>query len=121
MDGYNWGTVGAWHSWISFDSLFQQTYQALLAITSKQLMIAETASTEQGGDKAAWITDTFTTQLANNFSRVKAFVWFDQDKETDWRIESSSASQNAFATAMQSGMYASNWYASLNVSPIPAP
>jgi beta-mannanase len=121
MDGYNWGTVGAWHSWESFASLFQQTYQAMLAITYKPLMIAETASTEQGGNKAAWITDAFRSQLANNFSHLKAFVWFDLAKETDWRIESSSASQNAFAAAMQSGIYASNWYASLHVSPIPPP
>lgn len=121
MDGYNWGTVGAWHSWTPFASLFQPTYQAILGITYKPMMIAETASTEVGGNKAAWITDAFTTQLMNNFSHIKAFVWFDLNKETDWRIESSSASQNAFAAAMQSGSYASNWYASLNVSPIPAP
>ncbi len=121
MDGYNWGTVGAWHSWTPFTSIFQQTYQALLAITYKPIMIAETASTEQGGNKAAWIADAFTTQLVNNFPRIRAFIWFDIDKETDWRIESSPASQNAFAAAMQSGAYTSNWYASLNVSPIPAP
>jgi beta-mannanase len=121
MDGYNWGNVGAWHSWTSFTSLFQQTYQAMLAITYKPLMIAETASTEQGGNKATWISDAFTSQLVNNFPHIRAFVWFDIDKETDWRIESSSASQIAFSAAMHSGTYASNWYASLNVSPIPAP
>lgn len=121
MDGYNWGTVGAWHSWTPFAALFQPTYQAILGITYKPMMIAETASTEVGGNKAAWITDAFTTQLVHNFSHIKAFVWFDLDKETDWRIESTSASQSAFASAMRSGLYASNWYASLNVSPIPAP
>jgi beta-mannanase len=120
MDGYNWGTVGAWHYWESFASLFQQTYQQLLGITSKPLMIAETASTEQGGNKAVWITDAFSIQIPHYFPRIKAFVWFELNKETDWRIESSSVSQNAFASAMQSG-YASNWYASLNVSPIPSP
>ena len=121
MDGYNWGTVGAWHSWTPFASLFGPTYQAILGITYKPMMIAETASTEVGGNKATWITDAFTTQIVNNFPHIKAFVWFDLDKETDWRIESSSASQIAFAAAMHSGSYASNWYASLNVSPIPAP
>jgi glycosyl hydrolase family 26 len=121
MDGYNWGTVGAWHYWESLTALFQQTYQAISSITYKPMMIAETASTEQGGNKASWITTAFTSQLADNFPRIHAFVWFDLDKETDWRIESSSASRNAFASAMQSGMFASNWYASLNVSPIPIP
>ena len=121
MDGYNWGTVGAWHYWESLTALFQQTYRAIASITYKPMMIAETASTEQGGNKAAWITAAFTSQLASNFPRIHAFVWFDLTKETDWRIESSAASQSAFASAMQSGMYASNWYASLNTSPIPIP
>ena len=52
---------------------------------------------------------------------VKAFIWFNQDKETDWRIESSASAQNAFANAMSSSQYASNSYASLNASPIPIP
>ena len=121
MDGYNWGTVGAWHYWESLTALFQQTYQAITAITYKPMMIAETASTEQGGNKASWISTAFTSQLVNNFPRIHAFVWFDLDKETDWRIESSAASQYAFASVIQSGIYASNWYASLNVSPIPIP
>ncbi len=121
MDGYNWGTVGAWHYWESLTTIFQQTYSAISSITYKPMMIAETASTEQGGNKAAWITTAFTSQLTNNLPRIHAFVWFDLNKETDWRIESSAASQSAFASAMQSGTYASNWYSSLNASPIPIP
>lgn len=121
MDGYNWGNIGAWHTWDSFSTLFQQTYNEMLAITSKPMMIGEMASTEQDGNKAAWITDAYTSQIPHNFSRIRAVIWFDQDKETDWRIESSFTAQNAFATAIQSGMYTSNWYASLNVSPIPVP
>src|SRR5712691_9487398 len=44
MDGYNWGTVYN-HQWQTFTQVFQQTYNDILAITSKPLMIAETAST----------------------------------------------------------------------------
>ncbi len=121
MDGYNWGNIGAWHTWESFSALFQQTYNDLLAITAKPMMIGETASTEQAGNKASWISDTYTTQIPRYFPRIKAVVWFNIDKETDWRIESSPAAQNAFAAAIQPGMYASNTYAYLNVSPIPIP
>jgi hypothetical protein len=121
MDGYNWGNVGAWHTWEAFSALFQQTYNDLLAITAKPMMIAETASTEQAGNKASWISDAYTTQIPHYFPRIKAVIWFNVDKETDWRIESSPAAQNAFATAIQTGIYASNNYASLNVSPIPIP
>jgi Glycosyl hydrolase family 26 len=117
MDGYNWGTVQA-HTWQPFFSLFQQTYKDVLSITSRPLMIAETASTEQAGNKASWITDAYM-QLPRYFPLVKAVVWFNQDKETDWAIESSPAAQSAFATAIQSRIYASNSYANLNTSPIP--
>src|SRR5579859_7067695 len=63
MSGYNWGTVGRWHVWQSFSSVFSQTYNNILSITSRPIMITETASTEQGGNKASWISDAFVTQL----------------------------------------------------------
>ena len=119
MSGYNWGNIGAYHFWQSFTSLFQQTYNDLLSLTSKPMMIAETASTEQAGNKAAWISDTFVTQLPHNFPRIRAFVWFNISKETDWRIESSASAQSAFASAIQSPVYASNTFAGLYASPIP--
>lgn len=120
MDGYNWGSNQG-HVWQSFCSVFQQTYQELLSLTTRPLMIAETASAEQGGNKANWITDAFVTQLPHYFSSVRAVTWFNENKETDWRIESSPTAQNAFATAIQSNLYASNQYASLATSPIPPP
>jgi len=118
MSGYNWGTL-AGHAWQSFSSVFSQTYYDILNITSLPLMIAETASTEIAGNKAGWITDAFVTQLPHNFPRIRAFVWFNEPKETNWQIESSSSSQNAFSSAIQSGVYASNNFAGLNVTPIP--
>ena len=119
MDGYNWSTVSG-HRWQSFSSIFSRTYKDLLALSlGKPLMVAETASAEVGGDKAAWITDAFTTQLATKFPQIKAVIWFNENKETDWRIESSASAQAAFASALSSSMYASNQFASLNTSPIP--
>ena len=120
MDGYNWGTVGG-HVWQTYSSIFQPTYTEILEMTSKPVMIAEMASAEQGGNKASWITDAFTTQLPENFPSIRAVIWFNENKETDWRIESSQAAQNAFATSIQSTIYASNNYASLETSPIPPP
>jgi hypothetical protein len=118
MSGYNWGNIGG-HVWQSFSSVFSQTYNDILGITSRPIMITETASTEQAGNKASWISDAFVTQLPHNFPRIHAFVWFNESKETDWQIESSSSAQNAFAAAISSGAYASNNFAGLNASPIP--
>src|SRR5579859_6899688 len=119
MSGYNWGTVGQWHVWQSFSSVFSQTYNNILSITSRPIMITETASTEQGGNKASWISDAFVTQLPQNFPRIHAFVWFNESKETDWEIESSASAQAAFAAAISSGVYASNNFAGISATPIP--
>jgi len=67
--------------------------------TNKPVMISETASTEVGGDKAQWITSAFA-QLPVRFPRIESLTWFNTNKETDWRVESSPASLEAFRTAV---------------------
>ena len=120
IDGYNWGSLTG-HHWQTFAEVFQPTYQQVLALaTGKPLMIAETACTEVGGNKAAWISDALIRQLPRFFPEIKAVIWFNENKETDWRIESSPAAQAAFASAIASNTYASNQYASFRC-PIPAP
>ena len=56
LDGYNYGPVDD-VPWMSMAQIFGPSYDDLTALTTKPLMIAETASTEEGGDKAAWITE----------------------------------------------------------------
>lgn len=118
LDGYNWGPLYG-HQWQTFAEVFEPTYRAVLELApDKPLMIAEMASTEEGGDKAAWISDAYLTQLPTNFPKIRAVVWFNENKETDWRIESSPAAQSAFANALASSLYASNEFARIS-SPIP--
>jgi hypothetical protein len=64
-------------------------------------MIAETASAETGGDKAAWIGSLSAT-LAREFPAVKALLWFEVSKEADWRAESSPASLAALRSLADS-------------------
>jgi hypothetical protein len=93
VDGYNWGsTNGA--GWQSFKQVFSGIY-AELASKGKPIMIGEMASTELGGDKAAFIAG-IVPALRTDFPLIKGLVWFDIDKETDWRISSSPASLGAF-------------------------
>lgn len=89
LDGYNWGTSHPSGQWLDLKDLFMSTYQQVLSITSKPMMIAETASTELGGDKAAWIRRAFLDQLPALFPNVRAVIWFNENKETDWRVSSS--------------------------------
>lgn len=121
VDGYNWGTSAPGKSWQSFAQVFGPTYATLTQLSAKPLMIAETASAEAGGDKAVWIADALAVQIPRVFPRIRAVVWFDENKETDWRIESSPAGQAAFAAAIASPVYASNRYAALAATPIPPP
>jgi len=98
VDGYNWGTTQPWSSWQSFSQVFDATITEIRSLTQKPLWITETASTEQGGNKAAWVTDMFSTLQRD--TRITGLVWFNANKETDWRIESSGASQRAFAAGV---------------------
>ncbi len=94
LDGYNWGTTVPWHSWTAAADVFGPTLAELRSIAPrKPLFIAETASTEVGGDKAAWIRNMFT--WLSGQPNVEAVVWFDYDKETDWRVNSSSSAAEA--------------------------
>ncbi len=95
FDGYNWGSTMP-YGWESFQQVFQQIYSEMAGM-GKPLMIGETASTELGGDKAAWITAMLGTSKSD-FPAIKALVWFEINKETDWRVESSPASLMAFQT-----------------------
>src|SRR4051794_19060752 len=92
VDGYNWGTTNG--GWQTFKQVFQKIYP-LLAAKGKPILIGEMASAEAGGDKAKWIDDMIPT-LKASYPLFKGVVWFDVNKETDWRIASSPATLDAF-------------------------
>jgi hypothetical protein len=104
FDGYNWGSSAFGQQfnaqWLSFDEIFASSYAELSAINSdKPIIIGEFASTEDGGDKAAWITDTFFA-IRHDYPQIRALIWFHIAKETDWRINSSDAALNAYRAAV---------------------
>jgi hypothetical protein len=103
LDGYNWGSADVWQTWTQ---VFGNSYVSLCALDpSKPVIIAETASAEAGGDKAAWITSAYTREIPIVMPRVKIVLWFDEMKETDWRVESSVSSLGAYRSVATS----SNW------------
>ena len=122
MDGYNYGTHPAMpNEWRSFADVFGQTYATLQRLSpNKPIMIAETASTEEGGSKASWIRNAFIYTLPEVFPKVKAVLWFNWNLDgMDWAMESSPASQGAFAQGIASRYYTENQFSDLSVSPIP--
>jgi mannan endo-1,4-beta-mannosidase len=92
MDGYNWGTTRTkekhgWNShWKSFRELFQPIYEELRGLSpQKPLLVFETASAGRGGNKTAWIQESLFTLDGWD---VQGCVWFQAEKEVDWRIQS---------------------------------
>jgi hypothetical protein len=104
LDGYNYSSTDH-EPWKSIDQIFGPSYATLSAMTNKPMMIAETASAEQGGNKAAWITEAFLHEIPNELPRVRAVVWFDRVKETDWRVDSSASALSAWRKVVASPIY----------------
>jgi hypothetical protein len=110
LDGYNQSTSTYWRS---FSDLYKPTYDKItLSIApNKPMMIGEIGSREVGGSKASWITDLLSTQLPNNFPKIKAISWFnwriyEDGQYNPWPIESSDTSLAAFKQAIASPYYA---------------
>ncbi len=97
LDGYEW------YPGESFDDIFSAIYKAITEhpeiFGDKDIMLAEFAAME-GGDKALWIQDAFN-KIKDEYQKIKAFYWFDEDKERDWRVDSSPESLEAFKEAMR--------------------
>jgi mannan endo-1,4-beta-mannosidase len=85
----NWVGVDGYYlqrSW-KFAALFGPTIKAIRALTLDPILISETAATQAAG-KAA--------KIANLFAGIHAygllgFVWFDVNKNHDWRLDSPTA------------------------------
>ena len=102
LDGYNGGTTEA-SGWQSFEQVFGPSITQVRALSAKPLMLAEIGSAEQGGDKAAWITDFFARLAVR--PEVRGFLWFNHDKEADWRVQSSDASRIAYVAGISASRY----------------
>ena len=105
LDGYNWGTSQSWSGWQSLANVFVASHNELARLTGKPMMISEVASAEAGGNKATWITQGFLTDMAKRLPRVRAIIWFNENKEADWHITSSTPAANAFNKVATSAQY----------------
>ena len=91
VDGYNWGPLHA-SGWQSYRQVFAPTVRELRELAPhRPLMIAETGSPPDSR-KPRWVTATLNGARADG---LRAVVWFEFDKETDWRLSSRRAVANA--------------------------
>ena len=96
LDGYNWGSkrpeMGGYRT---FKQIFQEPYNRLRALGDQPIWFAEVGSAPEGGSKAKWVRDMFAT--ARQWKQLQAIVWFDQNKEEDWRAAPDDAVAAAFS------------------------
>ncbi|MFH1709537.1 MAG: glycosyl hydrolase, partial [bacterium] len=108
IDGYNWGTTQSWSGWQSFKEMFRnQVREASKKYPNKPVMIAEFGSTEQGGNKAAWVKE-IPDALKISMDQVKVVVLFDVKKESDWRVNSSKKAEAAYRSVFHDPYFLSS-------------
>ncbi|MCE3277860.1 MAG: glycoside hydrolase family 26 [Bacteroidetes bacterium] len=101
--------------WRSFRSLLSENYYYMRKyFPSKQFFIAEAACRERYGNemsssqtKAEWICQ-MSKDLKSYFNATKALVFFNADKEHDWRINSSAPALNALSNCVWNDPYFNN-------------
>lgn len=108
LDGFNWGRDGQWGRWVSFKRIFASQYRRLTRlhatapvwiceVASKEPRRSDGAPRDRRESKAAWIRDMMRTAA---FPRLTTLVWFQADKERDWRVDSSRGALRAMRRAL---------------------
>ncbi len=118
FDAYNRGTAPGTSgnqfgsgTWQSFDALIKPTYQALnIVAPGKPQMLAEFGSVEEGGDKADWLIKALKYELKTNYPRIKAAVYFNQNKVYNNLVDTSPTSLAAYKDGIGLSYYSSNNY-----------
>lgn len=125
LDGYNWGPGSPANPipWRSFGTLYAKTYQRVVKKIAprKPMILAEIATSDYGGDKAAWIRNMFRN-LKAGYSKVRGLIWFNvNDREAHWELERSPDAAAAFARGISDPMYLPNSFGGASARPIPPP
>jgi beta-mannanase len=108
IDGFNWGAErGAWQQ--PWDVLDSTMVEIANIAPDKNIIVTEigTVETEGANTKAAWINDAiwYLNHWNNDLSKsptvkVTGIIWFDLNKEHDWRINSSTEAAEAMKSAL---------------------
>jgi hypothetical protein len=94
-DGYNWAPGRPGDDYRSFKDIFSGFY-SWAVLQKKPIMVGEFGVQERNpGDKAQWITDAHQA-IKNDFPLMRAAVYFNSNKDYDWRLTTSDSALEAF-------------------------
>ncbi|MGC4892406.1 glycoside hydrolase family 26 protein [Micromonospora sp. DT31] len=103
---------GAWTRYTSFDQIFGPTIAEIRAVSRKPLVVTETGvAGDTGADKPNWIRQAFRS--LPRYPDLIGLIWFEVDKEKDWRITDTPAAAAAFAESVADERYEVTWSPSM--------
>ncbi|MGV9712273.1 glycoside hydrolase family 26 protein [Gordonia sp. NPDC003424] len=100
VDGYNWGDVPG-HRWQPAPDLFRPSLDALRQLNGQHPLLVTEVGCADGATpdmKANWIRDFFA--IVESEPRLAGFLWFQMDKERDWRFNTTAESTDAFRSGV---------------------
>ncbi len=92
INGFNFD-----NPWLSFSQIFDRGLTKLETL-NKDIIIFST-SCAAGQNKAAWISDAFGVEVFKH-PKIIGWIWFNENKEKDWRIWSDQNSLSAFQSVL---------------------
>jgi len=105
VSGFNWGTSRKGLSWREFEELYAAPL-AYLRTVGKPIVLSEFGCVPDGGDKPAWITDSYE-RIRTAHPEIDAVVYYDKYEKglkqiQKWQIDSSPESVEAYREALSS-------------------
>ncbi len=97
FSAYNFGsTLDRWSS--VYEVMGGVFEEARTYAPEKPFVLSQTASSPSGGDRDAWLAEMFA--FVANDPNALGFVYFNLNRETDWRMWTGSSLASGFATGM---------------------
>jgi Glycosyl hydrolase family 26 len=104
MSVFNGGYELHFRPWRSFATLVAKRVKKLGQIAPKKpIEVSEIGCAAEGGSKPAWIHGLFS--LLRRRPQIQSIIWYDLVKGSDWRIESSNSSAQAFRREVSNPRY----------------
>lgn len=113
FDGYTGTHPAKSFGWREPYVLFGRSHDLMKTLApTKPILVGEFASSEVGGDKAAWLKKILRGDGVDQMPRIRGLVYFNWNIEhnppglrVDWPIDSSPEAQAAFADGIGSPLY----------------
>jgi len=96
----NWGADKG--TWKPMRTIIAERMKKIRLLTHKPVIVAELASSNEGGSKATWITKGYA-DVYSRFPQIRALVYFSVDMSTftsqpDWRLQTPTDALAAYST-----------------------